>query len=71
MNSSMVLKADNQMLQQLICVINLFTGISEFVKIGAATTFIKRDNWVETISSTTLPIGMLGNGLRCGYKKTL
>ena len=31
----------------------------EFVKIGAASTFVKRDNWVETISSTTLPIGML------------
>ena len=30
----------------------------EFVKIGAASTFIKRNNWVETISSTTLPIGM-------------
>ena len=61
-NSSMVLKADNQMFSTIdICVINLFTGISEFVKIGAATTFIKRDNWVETISSTTLPIGMLGN----------
>ena len=38
--------------------INLCTGMCEFVKLGAASTFIKRDNWVETISSTTLPIGM-------------
>ena len=60
-NSSMVLKADNQMFSTLdMCLINLFTGICEFVKIGAATTFIKRDNWVETISSTTIPMGMLG-----------
>ena len=60
-NSSMVLKADNQMFSTLdMCLINLFTGICEFVKIGAATTFIKRENWVETISSTTIPMGMLG-----------
>ena len=39
--------------------INLYTAMCEFVKIGAASTFIKRNNWVETISSTTLPIGML------------
>ncbi len=61
-NSSMVLKADSQIFSTIdMCLINLFTGICEFVKIGAATTFIKRKNWVETISSTTLPIGMLGD----------
>ena len=38
--------------------LNLYTGVCEFVKIGAATTFIKRDNWVETISSTTMPAGV-------------
>ena len=71
-NSSMVLKADNQMFSTLdMCLINLFTGICEFVKIGAATTFIKRDNWVETISSTTIPIGMLGNVDYDGVMKKL
>ncbi len=61
-NSSLVLKADKQTFSTLdLGLINLFTGMCEFTKIGAASAFIKRDNWVETISSTTLPIGMFGN----------
>lgn len=61
-NSSLVLKAERQTFSTIdMGIINLFTGICEFVKIGAASAFIKRDNWVETISSTTLPIGMFGN----------
>lgn len=61
-NSSLVLKSDKQTFSTIdMCLINLFTGMSEFIKIGAAAAFIKRDHWVETISSTTLPIGMFGN----------
>ncbi len=61
-NSSLVLKSDKQTFSTIdMSIINLFTGMCEFIKIGAAATFIKRDNWVETISSTTLPIGMFGN----------
>lgn len=61
-NSSLVLKADKQTFSTIdMSIINLFTGICEFIKIGAASAFIRRDNWVETISSTTLPIGMFGN----------
>lgn len=58
-NSNLVLKADKQTFSTIdIGTINLCTGTCEFVKIGAASTFIKRESWVETISSTTLPIGM-------------
>ena len=61
-NSSLVLKSEKQSFSTIdMGIINLFTGMCEFTKIGAAAAFIKRDNWVETISSTTLPIGMLGN----------
>ncbi|NLP33828.1 MAG: stage II sporulation protein E [Clostridiales bacterium] len=61
-NSSLVLKSEKQTFSTIdIGIMNLFTGMCEFIKIGAASTFIKRDNWVETISSTTLPIGMFGN----------
>ncbi len=61
-NSSLVLQSDKQTFSTIdMGIINLFTGICEFIKIGAAATFIKRDHWVETISSTTLPIGMFGN----------
>ncbi len=61
-NSSLVLKSDKQTFSTIdLNIVNLFTGMCEFIKIGAAATFIKRDHWVETISSTTLPIGMFGN----------
>lgn len=40
-------------------IVNLYTGSCEFVKAGAATTFIKRKNWVETIASTSVPLGFL------------
>jgi stage II sporulation protein E len=61
-NSSLVLKSEKQTFSTIdLSILNLFTGMCEFIKIGAAAAFIKRDNWVETISSTTLPIGMLGN----------
>lgn len=59
-NSNLVLKADKQTFSTIdIGTINLYTATCEFVKIGAASTFVKRGKWVETISSTTLPIGML------------
>lgn len=58
-NSNLVLKADRQTFSTLdMATVNLYTGVCEFVKIGAASTFIKREDWVETISCTTLPIGM-------------
>jgi stage II sporulation protein E len=61
-NSSLVLKSDKQTFSTIdMSIINLFTGMCEFIKIGAAAAFIKRENWVETISSTTLPIGMFGS----------
>jgi len=61
-NSSLVLKSDKQTFSTIdLSIINLFTGTCEFIKIGAAATFIRRDHWVETITSTTMPIGMFGN----------
>ncbi len=58
-NSVLVLKTDQQTFSTIdMSVIDQYTGVCEFIKIGASTTFIKRDNWVETIRSTTLPIGV-------------
>jgi stage II sporulation protein E len=42
-----------------ICTVDLYTGICNFLKAGAATTFIRRDHWVEAISSTSLAVGMM------------
>ena len=35
------------------------SGIMHCIKLGAVSTFIKRDGWVEIIKSSTLPMGVL------------
>ena len=42
-----------------ICAVDLYTGICEFLKAGAAATFIRRDHWVEAISSESLAAGLV------------
>lgn len=42
-------------------VIDMYSGVCDFMKIGAATTFIKRDGWVEAIKSKSMPIGATVN----------
>ena len=59
-NSALVLGQDGDMYSTVdICTLNLYTGVCEFLKAGAATTFIKRSEWVETITSTSLAVGLL------------
>ena len=41
-----------------ISIIDLYSGMCHFLKAGAATTFINRSHWVETISSTSLALGL-------------
>lgn len=58
-NSSMVMGQEQKMYSTIdISEIDLRSGVCEFLKVGAATTFIKRGSWVETIQSTSLPAGM-------------
>lgn len=40
-------------------VIDCQSGYMHCMKLGAVSTFIKRDKWVEIIQSTTLPMGVL------------
>lgn len=59
-NSALVLQQNGDMFSTVdVCAMNLYTGVCEFLKAGAATTFIKRDDWVETITSTSLAVGLL------------
>jgi len=59
-NSAMVVQTAEKSFSTIdICTIDLYSGMSEFLKIGAASTFIKRDHWVEMITSTSLPAGIL------------
>lgn len=42
-----------------LCSIDLYSGEVNFMKVGAAASFIKRKNKVDVISSRSLPIGVL------------
>lgn len=58
-NSILVLNSDFETVTTLdISSINLYTGMCNFIKIGASTTFVKRNGWIETIQSTNMPAGM-------------
>lgn len=43
-----------------LCDINLYTGECEFVKVGAACTYIKRGYLVDRLSAHNLPLGVFG-----------
>lgn len=59
-NSNMVLQRGMQRFSTLdLCSINLYTGFCEMLKVGAAATYIRRSSGVETIVSTSLPVGVL------------
>lgn len=71
-NSILVLKSEQQTFSTIdMGILNLYTGVCDFVKIGASTTFIKRDNWVETITSTSLPVGVFNEVDFDGISKKL
>lgn len=59
-NSALVLKGQEGMFSTVdICAVDLYTGICNFLKAGAASTFIRRDHWVEAITSESLAAGLV------------
>lgn len=59
-NSVLVLKSDEDNPCTIdISTVDLFSGDVEFVKIGAAPTFIKKQGRVEIVRSASLPAGVL------------
>ena len=59
-NSVLVLKSDEDNTCTIdMSMIDLFSGEVEFIKIGAAPTYIKRASRVEIIKAATLPAGIL------------
>lgn len=40
-------------------IIDMYSGVCDFMKLGASSTFVKRGKWVEAIKSTSLPIGSM------------
>jgi len=62
-NSAMSLRSPEDNFATIdLAIADLYTGEVELIKIGAASTFVKRaDGFIEVINSTTLPIGILNN----------
>ncbi|MGL6173475.1 MAG: stage II sporulation protein E [Cellulosilyticaceae bacterium] len=59
-NSALVLKSTEETFSTMdITLIDTHTGVAEFLKAGAATSFILRGKDVLTIRSATFPIGIL------------
>ncbi len=58
-NSALIAKGEEQNMSTLdICEIDLYDGVCEFIKIGAAASFIKRGHMVEQIVTDSLPLGI-------------
>ncbi len=59
-NSALVMGADNESFATLdMCCIDMYSGSAEFIKTGAAATFVIREGKAKAIRSSSLPIGML------------
>ena len=59
-NSAIALNADRESFSSAdILEIDVCSGEAEFLKIGSAQSFMKRDNEVEEVSSSALPVGIL------------
>ena len=62
MNSAMVLKGEADLFSTVdLLHINLYQGKAAFYKIGAAASFLKRENEVICLSAGTLPVGVGNN----------
>ena len=60
MNTALVIGREEVRFSTIdVSLFDLYSGECEFVKAGAATTYIKREKEVEKIHSVTLPIGVI------------
>ena len=60
LHSVMLLRDSSCFSTMDLAAVNLYTGECELLKVGAAATFLKRGDWVETVSSTSMPMGLIG-----------
>lgn len=59
-NTTMVMSGDNEMFSTVdMCVIDMYSGMCDCIKCGAAATFIKKKNGVKIIDSDAMPIGII------------
>lgn len=61
-NSVLFLKSSRDSFATLdMCIIDLYTGICEMLKIGAVSTVILHNNNIDVIKSSSLPVGILND----------
>lgn len=61
-NSSLVLKSTEERFTTFDAVcINLYDGVSQFIKVGASPSFIIGEDKIDIVHSNSLPIGILNN----------
>jgi stage II sporulation protein E len=61
-NSSIVFQPDTRIFSTMdLASIDLYTGVCEFLKIGGAASFLRRENKVECIHGNGMPMGADGN----------
>ncbi|MCX7885465.1 MAG: stage II sporulation protein E [Caloramator sp.] len=59
-NSVLVLRSCDECFATIdMCLLDLYSGVGEFVKIGSAPTFIKSGFNIDIINSISLPVGIL------------
>lgn len=59
-NAALILKSENEIFSTMdITLIDRQTGIAEFLKAGASTSFILRKGEVITVQGASLPVGMI------------
>lgn len=62
LNSLLITKSPEEIFATVdLMRINLFTGKTELVKLGAAQTFLKTHGTVKTVESRTTPVGIVGS----------
>lgn len=67
LNSILLVNADKEIFSTMdLGIFNEKTGKMKFYKIGAATTFIKRKDRVETLNVSAMPMGIV-DGLKIDY----
>ena len=61
-NSSLIMRSTDESFATVDALsVNLYTGVAEFHKAGAAISFIRRENNVTTVEKASLPIGIIRN----------
>ncbi len=61
-NSIMLLKSNEEAFVTIdVCIIDLYTGETEFIKTGAEPSFIMKKHGVDTVKAASLPVGVIAD----------